>query len=155
MREIFSPAITGASGQRLLDTTSPSELAIMTGPAFKDWVLRLNQGGIVGGVGSVDKIPAMLTPGEAVLTRNQQKAIGNELGASQVIREFEKFFKEFRPENVVVRAEKVVLDGESGVKKIEGSVKLEGKMEMSVNINAPGFEQMGEALKKDIPPKMP
>jgi hypothetical protein len=154
MREIFSPAITGAWGQRLLDTTSPSELAIMTGPAFKDWVLRLNQGGIVGGVGSVDKIPAMLTPGEAVLTRNQQKAIGNELGASQVLREFEKFFKEFRPENVVVRAEKVVLDGESGVKKIEGSVKLEGKMEMAININAPGFEQMGEALKKDIMDKI-
>ena len=31
-----------------------------------------NQGGIVRGAGSGDTVPAMLTPGEAVLTRNDQ-----------------------------------------------------------------------------------
>lgn len=42
--------------------------------AFIDRLVKFNKGGVVGGVGNRDTVPALLTPGERVLTREQNRA---------------------------------------------------------------------------------
>jgi hypothetical protein len=54
--------------------------AIAAAFAFIDRLVKFNKGGVVEGTGSGDTVPAMLTPGERVLTREQNKAFEN--GAS-------------------------------------------------------------------------
>lgn len=67
--------------------------------------------------------------------------------AQQAFKEFNDVFKNFKAENLVVNAEKVVLNGAADIK---GAIALEGNVNVAVNINAPGFEQMGEELKKNV-----
>jgi hypothetical protein len=46
--------------------------------AFIDRLVKFNKGGVVPGIGNMDTVPALLTPGERVLTKAQNKAF--ELG---------------------------------------------------------------------------
>jgi hypothetical protein len=76
--EAWAPAAAFASLATLGANAAPADAALASTVIFAQTLgaFTFNKGGVVPGVGSTDSVPAILTPGEGILTQATTRALG-------------------------------------------------------------------------------
>lgn len=85
----LSQAIAGAIAKEvttkgLAGVVTGTAVAVAISSLFDKYVPAFAEGGIVGGVGNQDTVPAMLTPGELILNKAQQENLVGNMGSVNV-----------------------------------------------------------------------